>query len=123
MKFYIAGRTKAVPEIQRMTKTLVDLGHTVAHDWTQLDSDMKRPYPVDKARQIAQADLDGVNNADVFIIIGDESGTGMYVELGIALAKAARVYAIGTNNDATVFHFLPTVKRFETFEEVLKDLE
>ena len=123
MKFYIAGRTKAVPEIRRMTKILVDLGHEVSHDWTQLDCDMARPYPAAKACQIAQDDLSGVKNADVFIIVSDEAGTGMYVELGVALAQGATVYALGEYNDITVFHYLPTVKRFKTFEDVLNDLK
>jgi nucleoside 2-deoxyribosyltransferase len=122
MKFYIAGRTSRVPEIQAMTKRLLDLGHEVAHDWTNASVSLKRPYEAKVAAQIAGMDFDGVKSADILIILGDQSGTGMYVELGIALATNTVVYSIGDYNDVTVFHFLPNVKRVETFEDVLIDL-
>ncbi|MCA9355582.1 hypothetical protein KC865_03485 [Candidatus Kaiserbacteria bacterium] len=58
----------------------------------------------------------------MFIILGDKSGTGMFVEMGAALSNNAKVYAIGEYNNLTVFHFHPHVTRLDTFEEVLSDL-
>jgi nucleoside 2-deoxyribosyltransferase len=86
------------------------------------DADLKRPYDLNLACSIAEKDLWGVKDADVLIIIGDQAGTGMYVELGIALATNTRVYSIGDYNDITVFHFLAQVSRLDSFEEVLEDL-
>lgn len=125
MKFYIAGRTSQIKTIQKMVATLTDLGHEITYDWTRTeDPDLKRPYNehLEKVSFFAEKDINGAKNAEIFIIIGDASGTGMYVELGVALASGAKVYAIGEYNDVTIFHFHPQVTRYNTFEEVLDDL-
>jgi nucleoside 2-deoxyribosyltransferase len=122
MKFYIAGRTSKTEDIKEMISLLTKFGHEVTHDWTLTDAQFQRPYPIDIAEQVADKDMRGIVDADIFIILGDKSGTGMYVELGIALATNTKVYSIGENNDVTVFHFLPNVKRMYTFSEVLDDL-
>ena len=124
MKFYISGRTAKISEIKEMTEVLTTMGHVVSHDWTEdRDVDLPRPYEENKASQIASKEVRGISDADIFIIIGDSAGTGMYVELGVALATNTKVYSIGAYNDITVFHFLPNVTRFNTFSEVLEDLE
>ncbi|MCA9359051.1 hypothetical protein KC926_02495 [Candidatus Kaiserbacteria bacterium] len=61
--------------------------------------------------------------ANVFIVRGDESGIVMYIEMGAALASGARVYAVGKCNNVTVFHFHPSVKRVNSFADVLDDLK
>lgn len=105
-----------------MIKTLETLGHS-AYDWTSLpEAIIERPYQEEAAQKLAEAESAAIATSDAFVIIGDHSGTGMYVELGIALATGAKIYSIGINNDATVFHFLPSVIRLNTFEEVLADL-
>lgn len=125
MKFYIAGRTSRISEIKSMVTKLKDLGHEVTHDWTEMENaDLPRPYNehLELVRDFALKDIDGAKEADVFVILGDQSGTGMYVEFGAALAMGAKIYAVGEYNDITVFHFHPSVVRVATFEDVLNDL-
>jgi len=124
MKFYIAARTAKAVEVRKMRKILEEKGHRVSYDWTLEDVDIPRPYGnhVDKVVPLAEKTLEGAKNADIFIIIGDSAGTGMYVELGAALAAGKKVYAIEDHNDKTVFHFHPLVTRLNTFEDVLKEL-
>lgn len=126
MKFYVAGRTARINEIKAIIDELLSLGHEITHDWTiSDDADLGRPYidHLTKVSEFAQKDIEGAYQADVFIILGDQSGTGMYVELGAALAGGAKVYAVGDYNDMTVFHFHPQVKRLDTFADVLVDLK
>lgn len=123
MKFYISGRTAKVEEIKAMSKALEQRGHFVSFDWMSEDTDIPRPYETSLVENIAKKEIAGIRAADIFIIIGDEAGTGMYVELGIALATKKLVYSIGDFNDITVFHHLPNVKRLASFEDVLADLE
>ena len=122
MKFYISARTAKVKEVKEMTSTLVDMGHEVTFDWTLEDAAVRRPYDPEWALLVAEKEKTGISKSDFFIILGDSSGTGMYVELGIALANNCTVYAIGENNDATVFHYLKNVKRFNSFSDVVKNL-
>lgn len=125
MKFYIAARTAKISEVNDMTLVLEEKGHECTHNWaTAEDAGLGRPYHEHavKASKFAADDIAGARDADVFVILGDKGGTGMYVEMGAALSHNAKVYAIGAHNDETVFHFHPHVTRVDTFEAVLKDL-
>lgn len=123
MKFYFAGRTARAADIQSMRDELQELGHELSYDWTTSDLLQTRPYPEEFAAPEAKRELEGVAMADVFILIGDEGGTGMYVELGYALAQNIPIYCLGEHNDKTLFQFLPEVKRVDSFEDILNDLE
>lgn len=121
MKFYIASRTARAEDVLEIKAILLKLGHEV-YDWTMFAA-IKRPYSESEVSPIAAEELQAIKDSDIFILLGDEGGTGMYVELGYALATESKIYCVGEHNDVTVFQYLPQVKRVESFEEVLKDLE
>lgn len=123
MKFYIAGRTSQAKNIKQMMEIILEKGHQISFDWTST-ADIKRPYSehVTEVETMSIGEIEGIKQADIFIIIGDESGTGMYVEMGVAIASGTKIYAIGAYNDVTVFHFHPNVIRKDSFAEVLLDL-
>ena len=120
MKFYIASRTARATEVQRFRAALEELGHEV-YDWTMFAS-IKRPYEETEVAPIALAELQAIENVDVFILLGDEGGTGMYVELGYALATGAKVYCVGNHNDVTVFQYIPQVIRVQSFDDLVKEV-
>ena len=127
MKFYIASRFANKDRVLEMAGKLEELGHSWSFNWTRHQS--IKPYSENKelAEQFGVDDFEGVLDADIFIILGDEAGSGMYVELGAAMASNAlkggvKIYSIGEYNERTPFHFHPMVKRLESFEEVLEDL-
>jgi len=104
-------------QVKEMISLLEGRGHECTHDCTAMkDAERGRPYKdhIEKVRKFAEKDVMGARDAYVFIILGDESGTGMYVEMGAALSNNVKVYAIGEYNDVTVFH--PHVSRLDTFE-------
>lgn len=81
-------------ETKRMISVLEKKGHECTHDWTAVEgADVKRPYEdhLEKVREFAENDIAGARDADVFIILGDKSGTGMFVEMGAALSNNAKV--------------------------------
>lgn len=121
MKFYIASRTARANDVHALKALLQKAGHDV-YDWTMFAS-IKRPYIEREVAPIAQEELEAIKQADIFILLGDEGGTGMYVELGYALATNTKIYCVGNHNDVTVFQYLPQVKRIASVEEVLRDLE
>jgi hypothetical protein len=126
MKFYIAARTSQLSIVKEMVKEIELEGHEISHDWTAVkDADLPRPYSAhaEKVRIFAENGVEGVKNADVFVILSDIGGTGMYVEMGMALASNARIYTVGENNDVTVFHFHPRVNKVSSLKDVFKDLK
>lgn len=130
MKFYIAARLAKADTVKEIYQHIQDLGHEIAFDWMHT-TDIHRPY-AENARKVcefADAEAKGILETDVFIILSDPGGTGMYVELGIAIAKyyftkgkSPRIYAIGEHQDVTAFHMLSCIRKKDTFEDVLKDL-
>src|SRR3989344_8573419 len=111
MKFYIASRFGLKEEVRVLYKTV-------------------KPYADNKeiSREYAMEDINGAMNCDVFILISDEAGTGMYTELGAAIANnikfgAPKIYVAGEHIDRSIFYYHPSVKQMSTTEEVFKDLK
>jgi len=127
MKFYIASRFGLKEEVRVLYKTLEDKGHEIIADWTQHKT--VKPYAENKelSRDYAIEDIKGTMNCDVFILISDEAGTGIYTELGAAIANnikfgAPKIYVVGEHIDRSIFYYHPSVKQMSTTEEVFKDL-
>jgi hypothetical protein len=94
---YVAGRVSRQKEIQIILDRLRESGIEVTRDWTWThaitnekearDFRMKAYAIRDpKYHREADDDLNAVFEADIFIIVTDEHGTGMYVEMGAAFA-------------------------------------
>ena len=127
MKFYISSRVKDKNEVQEIIKDLKDKGHEITLDWTHFDS--LRPYDEyeNKSKKHSISFFKAIEKADVFILISNEAGTGMYTELGIALkqhlySEKPSIYIIGDHLSRSIFFFHPSVNRVSNLEEVLDDL-
>jgi len=127
MKFYIASRVKNRELVRNIHDTLSELGHETLSDW--IDERNIIPYEnhpeESKVRSIQCVNY--CTNADVFVLISDEGGAGMYTELGVVLASSKlndkpKIYVIGNYLNRSIFFFHPAIKRFKNFEEVLEDL-
>lgn len=129
MKFYIASRFGLKEQVGGIYDKLREKGHEVTTDWTR-HAPIK-PYAdnQDASKRNSMEDIDeGVLESDVFVLISNEAGTGMYVELGAAIAEHIRngrpkIYVIGEHTGRSMFYFHPSVIRKGSFEEVLEDLE
>lgn len=124
MRIYVAGRWTRKDEVRRVQAALRDAGHRITHDWTQAEEppehwseDKKREY---LARQAA-GDLDGVLGADVVVLLHDDTGRGLFVELGAALIDGQRIIVVGAprHPGACVFYFLPEIEHVETPAEAV----
>ncbi len=127
MNIYIASRFGRKNEVCALHEQLKRLGHNIIEDWT-VHADIK-PYEhhAELSRQYAVDDARGAMNCDVFILLTDESGTGMYTELGAALASrilrgTPRICVTGAHIDRSFFYFHPEVERYQTVEEVVSGL-
>ena len=127
MKFYIASRVKNKELVKNIHQKLISSGHTVLSTW--VDEKSANPYEnhVLEAKNLAIQCVNAVKECDVFILISDETGSGMYTEMGVALSRSTKnkpkIYVIGDYINRSAFFFHPSVKRLSSFNDVLKDLE
>lgn len=141
LKVYVAGRISRQDEIRNILDCLKKEGIEITRDWT-----WKEPTPLTNENEAttfrkkvyatldpkyhheAEGDLQAVLDADVFIILTDEHGSGMYVEMGAAFAgnklnnKPQLMYAIGPHFDRMVFYQHRSVHRTNSIEEIIVDL-
>ncbi len=127
MKIYLAARFDKKQEVRNLYKRFQKLGHEIAADWT-LHKSIK-PYENNSeiAREYSAEDVDAARNCDIFILITDEAGTGMYVELGAAISsnlehRKPKIYVIGEHTSRSMFYFHPSVNRRKTIDEVLEEI-
>lgn len=133
MKFFVSGRFDDTHNVRMVIDALIAHGHSITHDWTQSDTLLggtaEKLNNTAESGMRAQDDINGVLDADVYVLLSNNAtvGKGMYVELGAALAahqlhKRPKVYVIGPRNHLSVFYLHPTVIHKNTIEDVLTDL-
>jgi hypothetical protein len=128
MKFYIASRVKNRELVKQIHTKLTEIGHEVLSDWVDERNIIPYEEHVEASEVRALQCVKYSSDCDVFVLVSDESGAGMYTELGIALAsslagKKPKIYVIGDYLNRSVFFFHPHIKRFKAIEEVLEDLK
>lgn len=131
MKIYLAARFSRRHEVHALGQDLQALGHTIVSRWSRPDADNVLPAGLseqasDDARQrFALDDLEDIGKADCLILLGEpprnNSRGGHLVEFGVALGLGHRVIVVGPR--ATVFHCLPTVEVFDTWQSLLKEVQ
>lgn len=142
LKVYVAGRITRQNEVRKIIHALRSEGIEITRDWTwettsplSCEQDSvefrKKEYATlnSKYHEEADSDLKAVLDADVFIILTDEHGSSMYVEMGAAFAarmlrnKPQALYAIGPYFDRMVFYQHRGVHRVGSVEEIIVDLK
>ncbi len=128
MKFYIASRTARTGEVRRIYDLLKNRGHEITVDWTL--QNISRPYATNarQAREHSIQDIQGVRDSDIFVLISDRAGTGMYTELGVAISshidkRKPIIYIIGNHLDKSIFYFHPSINIRHKIEQVIEELE
>lgn len=66
-----------------------------------------------------------IKNSDVFVMISDNEGTDMFMELGLAVGNhmeknSPRVYVVGKYNNRSLMHFHPSIDRVSSIENVFE---
>lgn len=129
MKIYLAARYSRRLELCEYRERLQELGHVVTSRWLNGGhqiaemrvSDQGAEAPHDDRIRFALEDWDDLMAADCCISFTEPSRTGptrggRHVEFGGAIAAGKRVIVVGHHEN--VFHCLPQVEFFETFENV-----
>jgi hypothetical protein len=126
LKFYIAAKfDERKEEVESLIKFLESKGHTVTCDWTKHKP--IKPYKDNQklAREYSTADITGVSDSDIFIILSSANLRGAFAEFGAAIESNVKtgkpkIYAVGEHNTISVFYFHPSIIRVDSIEDVLK---
>jgi hypothetical protein len=114
MKFYVGSRYYRKGEVAELVTALEQAGHEVTFDWTKHAPNKPfKDFP-QEAGETADYDLQGVLQAGVYILLAHADGTGVFAELGAALASHAltgspRLYAVAEEVPNTMFHYHPAI--------------
>ena len=130
MRFYVAAYIEEKSRVQTLYKELTDLGHLITVDWTEelVPLGKDRDQHAEKVQEVAVRDMEGVREAEVFILLSEPvEGRSKYAELGAAIMSylergKPKIYVLGEETHWSVFFYHPSVKRVKTLEEVLQDL-
>jgi hypothetical protein len=127
MKFYVAAKWQLKEEVREIYRKIKEASHEITEDWTRHPP--AKPYDKNKdlSRKLSVIDMNAVKNSDVFVLLTNEDGVGMYIEIGGAIMSRIingkpRVYVIGKKLGRSMFFFHPVVKRRKTIEDVFEDL-
>jgi len=126
-RIYLAARYSRFPEMVVRAKVLTDLGHVITSRWIRGDHDIRAHGQSEADRFLplwAQEDWEDLLAADLCISFTEPPGEapgrsrgGRHCEHGIALATGKRVIVVGYREN--VFHWLPQVEYFPTWDECL----
>lgn len=132
-KVFVSGQVDDVDRVREVYKKLELAGFVITHDWTVSDVILSgREAKLKNTKEAglrAEKDINGVVDADVYILLSDNEkvGKGMYAELGAALALhkgsgTPDIYIVGSLNHLSVFYLHPAVRLRDTIEDVLNEL-
>ena len=124
MRIYVAGPVADTVTVQKVQDAVLAAGHELTLDWSA-DVSFAEGFAnqIDRSARMAGEELDAVIAADAVLVVASRhDGRGMFVELGVALARASRgdldhVVLIGEIHHESVFYFHPLVQRVPTVED------
>ncbi len=138
MKIFVSGQITDLDNVRAVQDRLRAEGHEITHDWTRnetgdkmLASNEAKLANLEETGRRAQLDIQGVVDADAYVICTDnnapKAGKGMYAELGAALAlnvtqSKPKVYLLGSMNHMSVFYFHPSVQKLSSVDELIEKL-
>lgn len=129
MKVYLAGRYSQKEEIKRKAKELEQLGIEVTSSWLEEPHSPQiglKELREEDARLYAQQDIADIYRADLVILftVDPETPTvrgGRHFESGFAEGAGRQLVICGPREN--VFHYLPYVRQYATWAEILNAVE
>jgi nucleoside 2-deoxyribosyltransferase len=93
MQIYVAGSSKELDRCEQFVRAVRALGHTITCDWVAAmrANAADTLLSPEELRRFAAADLRGVADADLVVLLGPAQSTpsqGCWVEMGYALAMS-----------------------------------
>lgn len=126
MRIYMAGRYSRRLELMECRRQLAGLGFVTTSRWLNGNHQISdRGADPSAATRFAEEDLEDVRAAHLLIAFTEEprataSRGGRHVELGVALGAGIPAWIVGPAEN--VFCWLPTVTRFDRWDDALSKL-
>lgn len=125
MNWYFASRTRHQKSIDKIIDFLKTQNQNIVFEWSKLGALSPFKENAKRSSAVAQEICQALKNVDVFVLISDEAGTDMFIELGIAIGKwlddkQTKIYAVGKFNDRSLMHFHPAVVQVANLTEVFQ---
>lgn len=126
MKVYLASQYNRRDELRKYRDQLVTIGVEVTSRWLDetepLDGHLTH-RDASWYSHTATVDLEDVDVADIIVFFSEDPLKGVprggrHVEFGYAIARNKSIYTVGVKEN--VFHYLPNVYHFDTFEQLLE---
>lgn len=126
IRVYLAGRYSKRDELRQYAERLRHRGVEVTSSWLEetLPLDVNH-YSLTTTENVglAQTDLRDIDRAHLVIFFAEDAEKqpprgGRHVEFGYALAQHKPIYVIG--KEENVFHYLPAVLHWDSFDDVLE---
>jgi hypothetical protein len=117
MRIYVASKFENKARTREIMAILEGAGHWITYDWTQDDGVLKQAQAV--------ADLDGVLEADAFVLLVEEDlpYCSTLVEFGAALGAGTPVFIVGHALDARCLFTRHPRVWYATPETLLRKLD
>ncbi|HSE56906.1 MAG TPA: hypothetical protein VLB02_02380 [Candidatus Paceibacterota bacterium] len=123
-KWYFASRMRHQEKIKEVCDFLTAQGEQVVCRWVYEQSLAPYKQNQEKIATLAVDSIQGVIEADVFVLISDPEGTDMFVELGAALAAAVpaekKIYNVGSYSKRSLLQTHPSIIHAASLPEVFK---
>jgi len=130
MKIYLAARYARHVELQSYAKDLERRGHHITSRWIRGDHELRADGEAETERWApvwAQEDWEDLCAATCCISFTEAPGEtpgrargGRHVEFGVAVALDKRCMVVGHREH--VFHWLPNIECYATWDEALDNL-
>jgi nucleoside 2-deoxyribosyltransferase len=104
MRLYIAAPWTHKPDAAAAATRAIARGHSITKPWWL----HRETRDEEELMQQAVEDINGVQDADAFILLNLEKSEGKAVETGLALAAGIRIIVVGAPSN--LFHHLPHVQ-------------
>jgi len=128
-KIYVSGKFANRTVIRDAMKTLQNRNHSITHDWTQHSSAPNKT--LEELRSDALADMHGIEEADIVIVIIDDPYypyKGTMFEAGYACGLQKAVYIVTQYQDLVEtllgkVCFVHVIKHVKTLAECIAHFE
>ncbi len=126
-KVYVASRVREKGRVRALIERLEKKDYQSVTTWLDHE-DIPKPLSnnPELAKKIAAEAVEAIAHADIFILLCDDAGTGIYIELGVALrestARTVEIFLVGSQGANSVFTYHPNVALLATEEELINRL-
>ena len=121
MKIYVAAKFEEASRAHEVMAQLRAAGHIITHDWTgEAVGDRTGDVLESYLRRCAEADINGVFEADLLLLLNHPAGKGIFVELGAALVLSKPVIVVDRERAPNnIFFHMTECDHVRTIDEAL----